>query len=257
MATMKAEARVLLLGSSLFTFSDSGAEGTLPALVSKELQVLAPETKWSGEGRLLLHSSDMLDRAMRMLGGEHPDAVIVDHSTFQFLHEAVVIRIGKRWPRLYPAASALLQAYKRLCGGNYEGGREVRGRLFTLSRQLALMVIGGDLEVTPEQALANSERLLDFLLTLEDVAVISRDPLKSWFEPQSKTSLTEQRLVYVRGGLRDYCQRRLIVRYDFQEELGRRGSSIRMHDDLIHYSLQTRQQEAAIIAPMVLAAVRG
>lgn len=254
---MKTEASVLFLGSSLFTFSDIGPSGTIPSLVSRELASLQPDTRWTSDGFLLFHSPGMLDRAANILAGAHPDAVVVDHSAFQFLHEAVLIRIRNRWPRIYPAADGIIHVYKRACGGNYEGGDSKRGRLFTLSREAALRVIGGDLEVTPEQAVLNSTRVLDLLLAREDVAVISRDPVLSWYEPPHRRLLVESRLSHVSRGLREYCERRHIPRYDLQEELGRHGSAIRMHPDLIHYSLETRQEEARIIAPMVLAALAG
>jgi hypothetical protein len=252
---MRDDFTVLLLGSSLFVYTESPDDSPMTACVAAELRRLRPDINWRCEGATLRHSPHMLERCDQILDSIEPDIVVLDPRTFQLVHEAVITRIKNRWPALYPAANTAMAKMKAWCGGGFEGGEAMLERIYTAAHDLALRVIGGDTDVSVEQVIENNTKLMDRMLARESLVVISRAPSFWWHEPSFVRSRAQAKISRVRAALADYCRRRSIASYDFAEELAKRNKRILVAKDNMHYAAETREDEARILAPIILASI--
>lgn len=250
---MTDERVVALLGPSMIFFSENGEASTMLGLQQAALAGAAPQVRWRCEGRILFPGESMARRAEALVEATKPAAVVLVLSAFQFAHESVSLRIRERWPRLYPAARYLMEKVRGLAGGGFEGSRSPRGWLFRLPRQLALWLIGGASDITPEAFLAYSKEALVALSRHEDLIVICRMPVFYWPLSPSQEARAKLKLARVKAELAQHCASGHIPTYDLVDEARGRVELVPAADG-VHFSEITRRFEADVIARRLLAA---
>ncbi len=247
------ERKVLLLGSSVFTFSQSDEAGKVAAMVVAELSRTAPQVTWRCRGELLYETPQTAARALELTDRYEPDVVVFDLGTYQFLHAAVMIRIRKRWPRLYPAVRYLSEHVNRLGENKLHGGTKTRGLIYRLPRRALLAFIGQEVQQTPQASLDYAFAAFDALLRKEQLALVCSMPKFYWDEPDMDWCRAQIRVAA--DGLAAYCERRHVPRYDLGAELAVAGRAWGLVRDGVHYDRATAEFEAGLIAERVLEAL--
>ena len=90
----------------------------LPALVSRRLAMLTPDTTWRCEAEVLYMTDSAHARMSTLLDEIAPDVVVFELATYQFIHRAAVLTVRRRWRRLYRAASLVVGLVSRAGGGS-------------------------------------------------------------------------------------------------------------------------------------------
>jgi hypothetical protein len=134
--------RVLVMGSSDVTYSDSGESGGLPALVRTELPHRFPGIEWHVDQALLYPTASMAARAEQQIDLAQPEVVYLSMGANTFVEKSVVNAIRRKLPLLYPLARFLTARTKSLAGGRAEGDPGVLGVLFRAPRGLGRRLIG-------------------------------------------------------------------------------------------------------------------
>jgi hypothetical protein len=244
------ERKVLLLGSSLFTFTDTDPSEAPAVLLRNELLGKAPAYEWSCDAEVLYQSPSSLRRAAVWLDGYQPDAVVFEPVCFQFVHRAVVLRVKKRWPRLYRAGVYLTERLKQAGGGTFDGGDSLRGLLFRGPRALGYRLVGADVETSVHECLDYIFQVLDEVLRREHVALICSMPKLQWKEIELDWARAQVEIA--RDAMSRYCRERFVPVYDVEAELARSGRRPGLARDNIHYDRPTARLEAALMSDAVL-----
>jgi hypothetical protein len=248
------ERRVLLIGSSLFTFSDSGPDGALGRLVEHQLNTAWPGTDWLCRAEVIFQGTSCVPRLADVMDDFEPDFVVFEPADYLFLHRMSLGRLARWWPALYGPTRTVMAQLKRAGGNKFEGATDLRSLIFRLPRQAAFRLIGGDAELDVETATRYTIAMLDEVLRREHVALICSMPKFQWSEPD--IAWCEQQLDVLRREMRDYCGRHHVAMYDVEAELARKGRRPGLARDAIHYDFATREIEASLITRAVLASER-
>jgi hypothetical protein len=139
---LKHSYRVLVLGSSDVTASETGESGALPALLQAALQERYGDAEWSVDWGLLYPMPNMADRAAAEVDRVQPDVVHLSMGTNTITEKTVLFAVRRRWPRLYEPAKRVFTTAKGLAGGTTEGSAGVRGLLFRAPRAAGRRIFG-------------------------------------------------------------------------------------------------------------------
>jgi hypothetical protein len=248
---MRLERRLLILGSSLVAFSENGEADALPALVEAELSRLDPESRWRCQSKVLYLSADALPRMEAALQEIRPDAVAFELSTYQFVHEAVLLRLRK-WPLLYRVAGVITGFFSAAGGGGFTGAPGARGALFRLPRDLARRLIGVEVEQSVEASVARACAALDALRARGLPFVYSTPP---FYWPEPDPGRGSALVATATNAMSAYCALHGIVEYDLPGELAAMGAPLGLSADNLHYDLPTRRVQVRAIAASVIETV--
>jgi hypothetical protein len=149
---LKPSYRVLILGSSDVTASETGASGALPALLRSALEERFASSDWSVDWGLLYPMPTMAERAAAEIRRTQPQAIHLSLGTNTITEKTVLFAIRRRWPRAYEPAKRVFTTAKGLAGGVTEGSTGVRGLLFRAPRAAGRRIFGMASMLEPEAA---------------------------------------------------------------------------------------------------------
>jgi hypothetical protein len=245
--------KVLLIGSSLFTFSETDASESLPHLLEEELAGRLPGVSWHCQARVLFQGATSLRKLKEWLGEIEPDVVVFEVSSYQFVHRAVTLRVKNRWPRLYGPVAALMGGLKRAGGGSFDGGRSARGLIFRIPLLAAHRLVGGDAELSLHDSLDGFFAGLDEVRRREDISLICSMPKLQWREVYQ--AWAEAQVGAAKDEVAAYCLRHRLPTYDVEAELAKTGRRPGLAPDNIHYDRATSRFEASLIAARLVDAL--
>jgi hypothetical protein len=160
---LKPSYRVLILGSSDVTASETGESGALPALLQAALEQRFPDTGWSVDSGLLYPMPNMAERAAAEIDRVQPDVVHLSMGTNTITEKTVLFAVRRRWPRLYEPAKRVFTTAKGLAGGATEGSTGVRGALFRAPRAAGRRIFGMASMLDPAAATEATRQTFDIL----------------------------------------------------------------------------------------------
>lgn len=238
--------RVLVLGSSAVTFTDTGESGTTPAKLRAELARRAPGMAWEVDSQILYPTERMRELAARHLDLFHPDLLLLSMGANTFVERTVVYSIRRRSPLLYPVAARLSRAGKALSGGGAEGSAGIRGTLFRVPRDLARRVLGTASLLDPDAALKATEATFE-MLSGRGIPVVVR-LAEGNVQQQDQRPMAKKLTATYNAAVREWCRRYEFAVFDLEEEL---GAAYTRTPDGLHVDDATRSAEAALAAELI------
>ena len=248
--SLKATYKVLVLGSSDITASESGESATLPYLLRKELERRFPEATWCVESAMLYPMANMAGRVEAGIERVRPDVVHLTMGANTFIEKTVLFSIRRRWPWAYRAASGVFGAVKGVAGGGTEGSPSARGAIFRVPRGVGRRVFGMASMLEPETALDATRQAFAMLASKGTPVVVrlAEGGVQQKDQREAARKITDAYNAEVRA----MCERSGFPVFRLSEELGHRYGRT---PDGLHADLPTRIYGAARTADLVVAAL--
>jgi len=240
--------KLLVLGSSDITFTDTGEAGTVPAKIKAELRRRFPATTWDLDSALLYPTERMAEFAASHIDRFQPDAIFLSMGTNTFVERSVVHSLRRRLPILYPIASRLSRTAKAIGGGRAEGSPGPWGVLFRAPRSLGRLVLGTAPLIDPEVALKATAETFEMLAGRGlPVAVRLAEGNVQQSEQRASAQLMTARY---NDAVREMCRRSGFTAFRLSEEM---GSGYSRTPDGLHTDEATRAYEASRAADVIAA----
>jgi hypothetical protein len=246
--------KVLLLGPSTVTFSDTPSGPTLPSLLEAALRESEPDVAWRCAAEILYITPSMAKRARSLVEAQEPDLVVLRASGTAFLSDLAIYALRNRWPRSYRVAVRASAWLARIAGADRDGGSGPRSWVFRLPRAVAEAVAGRAPSVQPDEAAAIVQETLD-ALTAEE----SRQVLVYMASLNTNRGLPpvehDRRVAIYRAAVTRHCLDRRIPLFDPEVELGGDAPIYNYHEDQWHPLREYLEAESRLMAHEVLKAI--
>jgi hypothetical protein len=244
--------KVLLLGSSGLTHTDSGPSGAPSALLAAELKHRAPGVEWVCDAATVAPTRNMADRVAAVVERERPDVVLLAPAGTYFTYDYVVVRLRRIAPRLYDRALWLSRRMKRWAGGGFEGSKSPRGWIFRLPRWLGARLLGMEPHMKVEHAIENTSEALGYLVKQEDVVTLFKLPTISTELSGKRAAEAGLRLNQFHSAMESRCRAHHVPCYELREAYGTEGANLAKGRDGAHWPLEIRKWEAGYLAGLIL-----
>lgn len=244
--------KVLLIGSSGVTFSESGPADTLAGLLERELTRRAPEAEWECLCFEASPTRNMADVVSATVEREAGDVVLLAPASSYFTYEYVVVRLRRISPRLYARTVAWTTWLKRMAGGGLEGSASPRGWLFRAPRWVGARVLGMEPRMKVEYAIENTTAALRWLVKQESVVTLVKLPTTSFELAGPRASVYLGRLNQFNDALHATCREHHVPCYELREAIGEAGAEARKGSDGSHWPIEVRRWDAGYLAGLVI-----
>jgi hypothetical protein len=232
-------------------FTDTGPDGTLPALLRGELSARAPG-EWQCLGFEAPPARNMPASVAALLDEHSPAAVLIAFSASYFTYDFVIARVRRRWPRAYPLFSRLTGGVKVASGGGWAGGDSLRGAIFKLPQAAAKAVIGAEPYIKLDHAIENARLALETAAGRPGLVIGCKLPTMNQDLSPEEYVRYKPRLSAFLDAILATCAQRGVFTYDIQQEMLAAGAQERRVDDGLHGDLATRTWEARFLAERFL-----
>lgn len=169
---MKNRCKVLILGSSQYSYTEADPAHAFPRLALPYLQQLAPEVEWETLSEIVYTTFTMPDRVQRLVEKHQPDAVVMHVSSIHFARNDVINALARKVPFLFKPARAFAQWLRDVSGGGPRGARSPRGWLYRAPRWLVERLVGSEPTLSLEDALDVVCDTTDRLMKVEDLHIL-------------------------------------------------------------------------------------
>lgn len=165
--------KVLVLGSSTYTYTEGDPNHAFPALLHSHLSASRPDVAWECDSEIVYTTLTMPGRVRKIVRESDPDLVMLMVSSMHFTRDDVVNVLRRRAPFLYRPARSFAQWLRDVIGGGGpRGANSARGWLYRAPRWLVERVVGSEPTITVEDAVEVVTETIDDLLRVEDLSVI-------------------------------------------------------------------------------------
>jgi hypothetical protein len=249
---MPADYKVLLLGHSGLTYSDSGPPGMHASLLKAELQRQAPAIDWQCAVMPVAPVRNMAAKVAEAVEQEKPDVVFLAPAGTYFTYDYVVVRLRRMAPRLYDRAMRLSRTLKRWAGEGFEGSPSPRGWVFRGPRWLGARLLGTAPLLDVEHAIENTSAALGYLIKRENLVTILKLPTMSSELTGERAAAAGRRLDQYQAAMRAMCRDHHVPCYELREAYGAAGQTLSKGRDGAHWPLEVRKWEASYLAGLIL-----
>jgi hypothetical protein len=247
--------KILMLGSSGVTWTDTDPSGTLPNLVIAELARSSPDFAWTAVAVEIPPSREMPERVAAAVRAHTPDVVVFAAASSYFTYDSVSARVRHKWPWLFRPSRSVADGLRGASGGGIQGGGSARGWLFRAPRLVAERLIGAEPYMKVEHATANTLAALTVLEEQPGLAWVCKLPVMSTDLPQEKLAVYKARLDPFLDAIKQACDRCSIAYYTIDDAARAAGAEPERVADGLHASLATRIAEAGFMAALILEAL--
>ena len=247
--------KVLLAGSSGMTFSTTGAEDSLVALLAAALNRQAPSYTWLVEGRQIRPRDDISSRLASAVAEVRPDVVVFGPACSYFTYDYVIVRLRRFSPALYRRAISWSARLRRLAGGGIEGAESPRGWLFRVPRALAAKLLGVAPYMPVDEAVASAGEAVHYLARQETIVTVGKVPsMAGRFDPK-RMALYTRRLQEFQRAFESICEKHRVPWYGRERAAEELGVRLERGEDGHHLTLESRRWEADYTASVILKAL--
>lgn len=242
---MKDRYKILILGSSAYTYTESDPKEAFPALLEGHLSSLLPEIDWKCDSEIVYTTLTMPPRVRRMVHQYEPDIVVLKVSSMHFARSDVINVLRRKAPFLFRPARSFAQWLRDVVGGGGPRGAETpRGWLYRAPRWVVERLIGSEPTITVEDAIEVIGDTVDELLKIEDLHVLVGIPSDS-----SRRGETEAgRKRSFRGGIVQLLADRRLPYYISSNVRKAKGLERKIGPDGWHSVLENRTFNARTMA---------
>lgn len=244
--------KVLLLGSSAYTYHEGDPEEAGFPFLKREIARLRPDILWEVVLEPVNQGRSLPERALALARKHRPDVIVLNLASAAVAEEFVVNRIRRRWPRVYSASLKASQLLKGAAGNQAEGRVSPRSLLYQFPEWIAFHLIGGDPAIPPEYAVANVSQALSNLSTLEEVTIIVRLGAGLTRGSKARRARYSRRRDMHKAAVLADCAKRHITAFDLFEVMASKGFTPGRAKDGIHLDTASHHFEMRHTVDLIL-----